>query len=80
MSCAAAAIPAIASAAPARGGSSATASHGPAAVATTGFEALAKGDLDGDTTEFSYFVLTGNIAANKQLARASQVHIVNEFE
>lgn len=57
-----------------------TTNGAPAAVATTGFEALAKGDLDGDTTEFSYFVLTGNIAANKQLARASQVHIVNEFE
>ncbi len=52
----------------------------PGVTATTGFETTAKGDLDGDTTEFSYFVLTGQIAANKQLARASQVFIANEFE
>jgi type IV pilus assembly protein PilA len=53
----------------------------PTVAAVTGFETVAKGDLDGDTTEFSHFVLTGNIdAPTKQLVRATQVFISNEFE
>jgi type IV pilus assembly protein PilA len=45
------------------------------------FEAGARGDLDGDATEFGYFALTGQIdATSKQLVRSTQVFIANEFE
>jgi len=52
----------------------------PTVTTTTGFEATAKGDLDGDTTQFGIFALTGQIDANKQLVRSTQVFISNEFE
>jgi len=53
----------------------------PSVTATSGFETTAVGDLDGDGSDYGYFVLTGNIdATNKQLVRATQVFIANEFE
>ncbi len=54
---------------------------GPAVNGAESFEAAAKGDLDGDTTEFGVFTLTGQVdATTKQLVRATQVFIANEYE
>jgi type IV pilus assembly protein PilA len=53
----------------------------PAPLGARNFEAGAKGDLDGDGTEFGYFTLTGYVDdTTKQLARSTQVFIANEFE
>lgn len=58
-----------------------SAAGAPAPLGAKFFEAGAKGDLDGDGTEFGYFTLTGYVDDNtKQLARSTQVFIANEFE
>jgi type IV pilus assembly protein PilA len=44
-----------------------------------GFQAIATGDLDGDTVT-SNFVLQGQVEANGQLNRSTQVYINEEFE
>jgi type IV pilus assembly protein PilA len=47
----------------------------------TGFEAAARGDLDGDGTEFGVFTITAKIDANsKNLLPATQVFPSNEYE
>ncbi|MRG91791.1 type IV pilin protein [Polyangium spumosum] len=54
---------------------------GPAVNGAESFEAAARGDLDGDTTEFGIFTLTGQVdTTTKQLVRATQVFISNEYE
>ncbi|MDI1433775.1 type IV pilin protein [Polyangium sorediatum] len=54
---------------------------GPAVNGTESFEAAAKGDLDGDGSEFGIFTLTGQVDnTTKQLVRATQVFISNEYE
>ncbi|MDI1481117.1 type II secretion system protein [Polyangium sp. y55x31] len=54
---------------------------GPSVTGTESFEAAAKGDLDGDTTEFGIFTLTGQVdTTTKQLVRSTQVFISNEYE
>lgn len=46
-----------------------------------GFEAGAKGDLNGDTATFGIFTLTGVVdATSKALNRSTQVFINNEYE
>jgi type IV pilus assembly protein PilA len=46
-----------------------------------GFEAAAKGDLDGDTTAFAIFTITGQVnTATKELKTATQVYISDEYE
>jgi len=58
-----------------------SAAGAPTPLGTKFFEAGAKGDLDGDGTDFGYFTLTGYVDNNtKQLARSTQVFIANEFE
>ncbi|MDI1451217.1 type II secretion system protein [Polyangium sp. 6x1] len=53
----------------------------PAIAAGESFEAAAKGDLDGDGSEFGIFTLTGQVdGTSKQLIRATQVFISNEYE
>jgi len=47
----------------------------------TGFEAAAKGDLDGDGTEFGIFTITAKIdATSKNLSPATQIFPSNEYE
>jgi len=54
---------------------------GPTVTGAESFEAAARGDLDGDTSEFGVFTLTGQVdATTKQLVRATQVFIANEYE
>jgi len=58
-----------------------SAAGAPAPLGAKFFEAGAKGDLDGDGTEFGYFTLTGYVDdKTKQLARSTQVFLANEFE
>lgn len=53
---------------------------GPATTQTPNFETAAIGDLDGDGS-YSAFLLNGEIDANsKQLNRATQIHVYDEFE
>lgn len=54
---------------------------GTAPSQTLYYEAAATGDLDGDGTEFGYFVLNGQVDnTTKQMVRATQVLLANEFE
>lgn len=47
----------------------------------TGFEAAAKGDLDGDTTEFGIFTITGKVdPTSKNLQTSTQIFHSNEYE
>ena len=48
-------------------------------ASANGFQAIATGDLDGDTAT-SNFVLQGNVEGNGQLNRSTQVYIYEEFE
>lgn len=53
---------------------------GAAAIAANGFEASARGDLDGDA-QTSLFSLSGQVeTSNGQLNRSTQVFIYEEFE
>ncbi|MDC3959654.1 type IV pilin protein [Polyangium jinanense] len=54
---------------------------GPSVSGAESFEAAAKGDLDGDSSEYGIFTLTGQVdSTTKQLVRSTQVFISNEYE